>query len=544
MTEPAFPSWSDDLWSHRGLSPDFDGDTAAFALLQDLYARFGAPRSLDLVEHFCRDNLPAGRIYVYGAGTHTRGLLPALLRQSNLTVLGIVDRLAAALPEFAGLPVVSPQALTNLSFDYILLSHNQYEAEMTAQLRALGIAAEKIVPIYLNAAFRKAALNRAPELLGTIKNRAIEHVIIDCSRDSIIQNEALMALFPPERTLRLFMGRPDSWHPSSQYESINLHESLDLLCAALARLRPRTVYLRTILYKNYLSLVIKQRFPETCVIHELYDFALTWRDADLISLFGLDDRSIRELRIAELYICRHIDTVISKRGGPLWQCVLSRCTAPYELYFPLISGPAPAATGQVEDGTRRLLYGGFFPAPSFLAQFKTGYDFLDLMAGVAARTGVEIDIYNSAHTDRSSDALYRDYSERFASGPLRYHPRLPFTEFAAQMPRYEFGWLCEHVTSEQPDRDFSVCNRWTGYISGGLPVLMDDSWKFMAGFMRDYGAGPIIETTTVEGISSRLEAVRGRDYRSGALALRNRLAAENRAVLERLAGLIGRRQAA
>ncbi len=544
MIDPATSSWTDDLWTDRGLPPGFDIDTAATALLPTLYARFGAPRQLDLVAQFCLDHLPGGRIYVYGAGTHTRGLLPALLSQPHLTVLGIVDRLAAALPEFEGLPVVSPQALQDLTFDYVLLSHNQYEAEMTTQLAALGIAADKIVPIYLNPRFRKSALDRLPDMLGATASRRFEHVIIDCSRDSIIQNEALTTLFPPDRTLGLYMGRPDSWHPSSLYETINLHESLDLLTATLARVRPRTVYLRTILYKNFISLVIKQRFPDICVIHELYDFALTWRDSDLISLFGLDARSIRELRVAELYSCQHVDTLVSKRGGPAWRSVLSRCAAPYELYFPLISGPPPAEIRPVEDGRRRLLYGGFFPAPSFLAQFKTGYDFLDLMAGVAARTGVEIDIYNSAHADRSSDALYRGYSERFASGPLRYHARVPFAQFAAQMPRYEFGWLCEHVTSEQPDRHFGVCNRWTGYLSGGLPVLMDDSWKFMAGFMRDYGAGPIIDDTTVEGISSCLERVRGTEYRAGARALRDRLAAENRDVLERLTSLVERRLAA
>jgi hypothetical protein len=166
------------------------------------------------------------------------------------------------------------------------------------------------------------------------------------------------------------------------------------------------------------------------------------------------------------------------------------------------------------------------------------------MEGVAARTGIEIDIYNSGHADAAGDTLYKDYIMRFRDGPVRYHARVPFAQFVDRMPDYEFGWLCEHVHFFQPDRYFGICNRWTGYLMGGLPVLMDDAWKLMADFMRDHDAGIVVENTTVEGISACLERSCGADYRAGARVLRDRLAVENRVVLDRLAGIVDGRHAA
>jgi hypothetical protein len=537
MPVPVFP---EDLWAARGIPAGFDADAAPAELLPLLDQRFGAPRNLGLAERFCRDEIPAGRIFVYGAGNHTRALLPALRRRTGLTILGIVDRMAATLKQFEGLEVVAPERLARRAFDYILLSHGQYEVEMRDRLREAGIDDGKIVPIYLSRSFRALA---SGALSSRVAGRGCEHVIVSTSRDSVIGDRALASLFPPDRTLNLFMGRPDAWPPGGLYEAIDLEESLDALCAAIETLAPRTIYLRPVIYKNFYGMVLQHRFPQIRVIHEFYDLALTWRDEDLAALFGLNARTIRDLRVAELYSVRHAAAVVSKRGGEYWASVLGRCTAPYELYFPMIerapAGSAPAPRDP--DGKIRLLYAGFLPSARFLAQFRHGYRFLDLMERLAATGRIEIDIYNSTHhDDPGADETYRDYLARFASGPIRYHRRVDFAALTRRMADYDFGWLCEDIDVFQPDRYFGICNRWTGYVMGGLPALMDDSWKFVGGLVADNQAGIVLDGIEPERIMEALAGSASTDFRSGVARLRDRLADINEAALDRLSRIVDR----
>ena len=532
-----------DLWAEHGFPADFDVERAASAVLPVLDARFGASRDMRMVEQFCREYLAGGNIFIYGAGTHTRALLPALRRVPGLNILGIVDRLAAGVSDFEGVEVILPEQLRGKDYDYILLSHGQYETEMSERLAALGISGRKVVPIYTNDRFRQfssAALVKQVEALGT---RKFANVIINCTKDSIVADAELQSLLPPEETVKLFMGRLDAWQPDGLYESIDLHESLDALCAVLRVLKPRTVYVRSIIYKNFLSMVIKKRFPNIFIVHEVYDYAASWRDEDLISLFGMNAQTIFQTRMTELYSGNHLDALISKRGGIYWNCVSGRCAAPYELYFPMIAGN-PAAAPSRSDEVTRLAYCGFLPAASFLAQFKNGYNFLDLMEALGRHGGFEIDLFNAVHFGAEQDCLFENYQTRFETGAVHYHRRLPFGELVSRMRDYDFGWLCELVDFFQPDRYFGIGNRWTSNIMAGLPTLIDDSWKFMGDLTVEYDAGIVVSDVTLDGILSSVERGRSKDFRSGVRRLHRHLKARNESALDRIAELSARHRRA
>lgn len=534
--EREFPT---DLWAEQGFAEGFDIDVAARSYLPVLDARFGASRDINLVEEYCRDFLPSGRIFVYGAGTHTKALMPILRRQAGLEILGIVDRLATSVSEFEGAPVIPPEALASRDFDYVLLSHTQYETEMAERLSGLGIRGSKIVPIYANDRFRAFSGAALFKRIASFGARDVENVIINCTRDSIVADAELQALLPPDKTIRLFMGRPDSWHEGGPYEAIDLHESLDALCAVLRALKPRTVYVRSIIYKNFLSMVIKERFPEIFLVHEVYDYATVWREDDLVSLFGLNSRTISEIRMTELYAGNRADALISKRGGRYWNCVADRCKAPYELYFPLIAGDVPAASARPE-GPARLVYCGFLPAASFLAEFKNGYNFLNLMEALGQRGGIEVDLFNAVHFDERQDGVFQNYMGRFEAGPVRYNRRLSFDDLIGRMKNYDFGWLCELVDFFQPDRYFGIGNRWTSNIMAGLPTLIDDSWKLMGELTEEYDAGIVVSDVSVDGIVAALERARGKDLRSGVRRLHGHLKGRNEGALSRIAELSGR----
>lgn len=528
-----------DLWAEHGFASDFDVESAATAYLPLLDARFGASRDIGLVEAYCRNFLPSGKIFIYGAGTHTRALLPVLRRQVGIEILGIVDRLAASVGEFEGAPVILPEALSGRAFDYVLLSHTQYETEAAERLLTLGIPGDKIVPIYTDDRFRgfsSAALMKRIEAFGA---RKVENVLINCTLDGIVGDAELQSLLPPNKTVRLFMGRPDSWQPCGPYEAIDLHESLDALCAVLWTLKPKTVYVRSIIYKNFLSMVIKKRFPDIFVVHEVYDYAISWRDEDLISLFGLGVKTISEIRMTELYSGNHVDAMISKRGGRYWNSVADRCNSPYELYSPLIAGEAATVPAR-PDGPTRLVYCGFLPAASFLAQFKNGYNFLNLMEALGQRGGIEVDLFNAVHFDEQQDSIFQNYLGRFATGPVHYNRRLPFSDLVARMRDYDLGWLCELVDFFQPDRYFGIGNRWTSNIMAGLPTMIDDSWKLMGDLTTEYDAGIVVSDVSVDGIVAALDQARPKDMRSGVRRLHRHLKGRNEAALDRIAGLSDR----
>lgn len=528
-----------DLWAEHGFAPDFDVKGTAQALLPVLDIRFGASRDIRMVERFCREYLPAGRIFIYGAGTHTTALLPVLRDMPRITILGIVDRLAASVEQFDGIEVILPQALARRDFDYVLLSHGQYETEMIERLSELGISADKIVPLYVSEGFRRFSRTASIEQIRQFGARRIRNVIINCTRDYVVADDELRTMFALDETICLFMGRPDCWQPDGLYPAIDLHESLDALCAAIRLLRPQTVYVRSIVYKNFLSMVVKERFPGICVIHEMYDYAAVWREEDLIDLFGMNSRTISETRMSELYSGHHLDAIVSKRGGPYWASVQDRCPAPYELYFPLIAGDVTTVPSPSE-GVLRLVYCGFLPAAAFLAQFKNGYNFLDLMQALSAQGGYEIDLFNAAHVDREHDGTFQNYLTRFRTGGVHYNRRVPHNELVGRMKNYDFGWLCEVVNFFQPDRYFGIGNRWTCNIMGGLPTIIDDSWKLMGALTTEYHAGVVVSEVTVDGIVAAIDQVRGRDLRSGVQRLRRHLKASNEGALSRIAERVER----
>jgi hypothetical protein len=287
-------------------------------------------------------------------------------------------------------------------------------------------------------------------------------------------------------------------------------------------------------------MVIKKRFPEIFVVHEVYDYATSWREEDLISLFGLSARTIFEIRMTELYSGNHSDALISKRGGGYWNCVTDRCKAPYELYFPLIAGNAATPSVRPAEGPTRLVYCGFLPAASFLAQFKNGYNFLNLMEALGQRGDIEVDLFNAVHFDAQQDSTFQNYQARFETGPVHYNRRLPFDELVGRMKDYDFGWLCELVDFFQPDRYFGIGNRWTSNIMAGLPTLIDDSWKLMGELTTEYEAGIVVSDVSVDGIVAGLCRARSKDLRGGVQRLHGHLKGRNEAALNRIAVLSDR----
>lgn len=511
----------------------------ALGRLDDLELLFGAPRDFDVTAAFLRETLSGGRWLIYGAGTHTTLVLDVLERLPNIRVVGIVDRLAERLGQFRGYDVISPEDIHKIAYDGILLSHGSYEDEMQERLTAAGVPAERVVAIYANPAFHRLAAPATARRIKRFAGRRFDALVVRCSPLSVIPDEALASVLPPDRTLRVYMGRGGMDDPGGPFESVDFDESLTALAALIRQTRPKIVVMQCIIYKNYLSYWLKARFPDLAVIHEAYDMAVWWRDHDLQALFGMTPRTIARLRLCERAASQTCDLVVSKRGGPLWDRLVGDCAAPHRLFFPMAREPA-AATGEADAGPGSgLVYAGFLPAPAFLSGFKNGYDFLGIMEQVCQATGMTADLYNSSHMGPDAERIYAPYIERYRDGPLFYRRRLPYGALVERMGGFAFGWLCDVVNEFQADRHAGICNRWTGYVSAGLPLLLDAEWRLMADLTVQYGAGVVVERADPGVITAAIAKADMPAARAGCRRLRRHLLDHNVRILADVARVAG-----
>lgn len=521
----------EDLWREIG----FPDTGAALAQVPDAVSRIerfhGARRDPALLQAFVEE-LPAGRILVHGTGTHSDILLPLIRARRGLEVIGFIDRRAESLGEVAGLPVLSPAEAAHSPADYILLSHTSYEMEMGESLQAAGIPPARIVPIYAHSRYRALASERIDgdleRLLAKLGGRPIDTVIVTCNPTVVVDDHDLAAVTDPARTLQIYAGREDGTVLQSPFETVSIAESLDLLKALLLRLRPANVYVRSILYKNFLGMLIRHWLPQAVIVHELYDYAACWPDADLTALFGLSATSIRLLRLSEFYSSQAMDLVLSKRGGAGWDQVQTRCAAPYRLHYPAvrdIGNEEFAAKGGEPD----FVYAGFLPAPSFLRHYTSAYNFLPILTALCAAGGWTADIYNSAHVAGAGDTVYADYLRDYADGPVRYRRRLHYETLLETIGGSGYGWLADHHSGFYVDRHVGICNRWTGYLSAGLPVVLDSGWTLMADLVRRFDAGLVPESLDTATLLPLLQAADHQRLAQGARRLRNHLLAHNAA---------------
>ncbi|HYE50528.1 MAG TPA: hypothetical protein VEB20_13125 [Azospirillaceae bacterium] len=499
---------------------------------------YGAARDVGFACDHVAQTFPSGRVWLCGAGTHTRELLARLRGQARIEVAGIVDRLAPAIGEMEGLPVVLPSALAQMDFDYVVVAHTSYETEMAAALIEAGLPPARLRLLYSDPAYRSRSARHMAGRLAGLRPGSVDLVVVQCAHSTIVSERALARIADPARTLVVYMGRGYAYVPSTVFPSIDLSESLDALRVLLDTLDPAAVYVSTIIYKNFLGPLVKHWGPHRRVVHELYDYTGLWPDRDLERLFGLNPETMRVNRLAERVGANSVDLNISKRGGPAWDAAMAVASRPYRLCYPLVEA-GTGACGSVPGAGADLLYAGFFPSARFLEDFPNAYQFGPLIRQVCEQGGLTAEIYNSAHLSPAHDHQFAEHLANYATGHVRYNRAVPFGELLDRMGGYRFGWLWDPAAEPLPDRRVGVCNRWTGYVAGGLPVLLDSGWDFMAGLVRRFGAGLVLDDGSPRGIADAIRHADRPAMVAGTHALRSYLAGQNESVFNDLATIVG-----
>lgn len=518
-------------------------ELVASELAQEVVSYFGGPKDLQSACEFIKEKLKPGAIFVYGAGTHSRAILGALASRTDITVTGFIDQRAIELGEFEGRPIIVLEDLAAQTFDYVLISYNRIEKKMVDRLQAAGVPIEKIVPIYSNPEFMEiATVKRLERYAARLDNGKFDFIIVRTGVHEVLSDHFLMKIFPPERTLMVHIGPADNRPTEEFFWSVDVQESMSLLAAILRRVQPKIVYAATAREYDLCSFVVKDAVPNAYFIHEVYDFFSIIPEDWLKWGVGATDRLIELMRLSTIYSARVADMVVSKRGGRAWKAARDDFRADYEYIFPGVGAEADPARCCLHSPTDippseplRLLYAGALVPSNFDVFRRSDYNFMPLLRELADDWGVSIDVYNSSHWYTKYDDLFRLYLDSYNSGNLRYFHRIPYDYLLGMTRNYHYGWLCLPKRERRlVDQSVVICNRFTAYIFGCLPVIVDREWTFIADLVEEFDAGIVVDDVSA---SSVMAAIRGADNarkRQGAHRLAEHMQTHNCAVLERL----------
>jgi hypothetical protein len=517
------------------------GSADMLALAQVLWPEvehwFGALREPDLLAQYVRRHLPAGRILLYGAGTHSLLMLELLRSRPDITIVAIVDRLGAQIESWNGYQVITPNAVSGLVYDYVLVGHSEAEWDMVDTLSELGISLERIRTIYAASDYRALSRQEIARRLDMLPPAGtVDCVFVSNIVDMVAGTDDLEQLFGGYQTVGLFHGRLGQIGPKVSFSVYNTGGSLEFLIAALQRIRPKSVYVSHNLHCPYVAYAVHKAIPMAHVIMESYDYIGIWMNEPLRDLFGLSARMVQRFRVLEAAAMHTATFHLSKRGGRMWNPVVEQLSGRYRYLHPRLERRQP--TPFRPRPMTAILYAGWLPAASLLKDFRFGYDFIGLFQEIARRTGIKFDIYNNGHQTEREDYVYNNYMLEFSGQDISYHRRISYDHLLSECGGYDYGWLCDQKMELQPDVLVGMPNRLTGYISGGLPTVIDRRWAWCTELVKEYGAGLVVNPESPGEICAALtETARG-SLRPNILALRAAMLRENESALNAAAQVL------
>ncbi|MDR6774189.1 hypothetical protein [Azospirillum sp. BE72] len=482
-----------------------------------LKSDYGAPRDEALIAEFLREQLPAGRYAIYGAGTLGGYLFGTLSDRPGIIIQSFLDKRALQISNFCGRSVVLPDEAANLDVDGIIVMHHHQERSMIAALRRSGVPDARIVPAFSGSAFIQWALQRRLPQIDMWRHQGIEHLVVTCAdaQWSLLRDAELASHLPPDRTLHAYFGRSEPVQHKTLdtvFPMIDLGLSLVLLDALVSALSPRTLYVKVSAHYGgqFLGAYLKARFPDCLVIQEMYDQALMLTDEKLRVGYDYDANDIARIRIAELASMQICDLVITKNGGHLWDEACRDLQAPQAIYFPRIEELPPQGNQTAPGALLGVVFAGTLPR---LATGSQGSDhpdmrYVEMVQRIELTGRVFIDLYNAAHRFPGHDAFFAPYREVFGpDGYIRYHSGLPFDAMKRHLSSFHFGWHVMHNGDPafvEPVSRVGIGNKFTTYLNCGLPILIDPDFEYMADLVSSYDAGLVVGSTDLDDLEDTL----------------------------------------
>jgi hypothetical protein len=526
-------------WAELLAAPPAKDDPWLQAASDAAVLRCGPPCDLALGRAYLETYLPSGECWLYACSTYSQAILDILEDNPMVRFAGFVDVNAASIGCFLGYPVITPEELSTKVFDHIIVGHLRYENIFVETLFAQGIEREKIFRIYGNNIYWKKSIDSYVSKITTQYSGRFDNIIIT-NNSVLVSDHELSCVFESKNTLVLYCGK-SGYYENGPFNIVEIGESLDLMYNLLYHYRPNNIYIRTISDKDCIVYSVRQKFKSSFIVHEMFDLSIVFPDSELMIWNKWSNDTIKTLRHAEWNSFQTSDFIISKRGGSYWETILAPFDTRYATVFsrliiPDEDHPVPDSAGPI-----KIVYAGYVPPePRHLGGY---YDLYPCFESLVTAINATVDIYNAGHPPTAqSDDVYRHYLARNHGGRINYYRSKPYAELIRILSSYHFGWLYNERSDVYfPDAAVTVPARLSGYISAGVPVILDDEFEFLADLVDRFGAGIVVPGGRTDLIPDLIRRADHMALRAGARRLRAHMFARNQDAFHRLRNLIQER---
>lgn len=532
-----------ELYVHHQNNP---GDIAK-KVMDYALSEFPVPRDQDIAFDICRHVLDTHtRVVLHGGGLHTQNLFKTLSDDQKGNIAGIIDRRPATVRGLGDVPVVTIEDAHTLDFDTVLIAHPTRELDMEADLKAYGHGDKTLVKVYGSDDYAQKALDKhANAISEAVLSHNPDYLILDTTGMTwqLIDDETLSSILPPDKTVKLFQGRPEHTPPVGPFPMVDMRQSVQVLIDVLKRVQPKTVFLRTTVQLNTdaYAVVVKESVPDTHLIHEFYDPAAVFSGDYMCNGWGFSPETFDLAQQADVYSFCHADTILYKNGSHLWDPFLTYAKGSTHQYYPLMAPKALETTPPPapDTGPLRVIYAGSVHQSGAFDENSAFYwaNVTPFFDKIVETPGISFTIYNNLHRSTDNDPLYADFLERYAGDPITYHRGVPFDVLMQDCPNHHYGWTAFYrpTGNELPLIDkVTTHNKVTGYILAGVPVIVTDYFTHVAGLIEEFNAGFVVASEDIADLGARLNWDDYRQHKVGALKLRAYMLEHNVEILEHL----------
>ena len=522
-------------------------------IYKELMDYWAAPRLSDIALPYLKRLKTKKNIAIYPLGDLSKRLIDSFSKEELSVVKFILDKDSDKIQSWKGIDVLSPDVLsTNANLldeiEEILVLHPTREALLKQNLSDLGVKNKKIYSVFSDLDFIDwwrdnkedfyFLFDRFYEECSCFSTN-VEHLIVTSNPGlSIIQEKELMKVFPVENTCVMYIGNPNFFLTmKSSYRRFNLYCSLDLLSEYIDYLKPRTIHVVSQHADNYLGLLMKKRFKDILMTHEIYDWSLIFSNHYVEPIHSVSSALMDASRVGEVYSLEEFPILISKREGNRWRDLMSSFyfKAKYLSFFHNYTSFSDES-GYAVKVVPKIVYAGPLPPENFPEGWPV-YEISNLLRVLSLDDRVDVDIYNSLHPDSGEDSLF-DKEILFYGD--RYHRCLPLKELLPILSSYDYGWICSNKKeywNRNPDTAFTFSARMISYINSGIPVIIDTTWDVSVNLVRKFDAGIVVDLDTLsesEVVSFIIREFDPLKHRNGVEKMKKYMGETNSLVLDSL----------
>lgn len=494
------------------INSDFldNSEVAKRQLFDDFLSSHGFPRHTDLLVKWYAERIPDGaRILIYPNGMVAQKLKESLADvRKDIEIVGYIDKNKSSIDlsmDRCWSPDEANKVVCDYLIDGVVIAHAVREPYFAEYLLLLGVEEKYIWRCFTHESFGtwysaqdiKNESNRFSEVIPN--PQSIDTIFLNplFLGSNLINEEEISYVFPYERAalLRFHCQNPDL--KDTEYATVPLYFDFRELLLWLEYVKPKQIYASSLVAENYLGALCKMACPEALYIHEFYDLSTCFPDSVMASNHAASTSMLAASRFGEYLAFKEADLIVSKRGGPHWRKLGADFSVPQTTFFqglrkyPL--DPDPLDRPGYEK--IKIVYAGPVPSLSDIDQWPF-YNFTNILIALATDQRVHLTVYNSF--DNGGDEPgpeFRELSESLSTQTANYHPAVKPIELLQHMQSYDIGWMCLNTEADAapyPDTRTVFSARMTGYVSAGLPVILDSTWEAPIELIEEYGAGFVI----------------------------------------------------